>query len=100
MISYEERSHSTYENALYASEILRKKGLEKIVLVTDGYHMLRAEKSFRKQGLVVVPAPCGFRTFGTFDLIKLIPDWEPIYWNEDALHEITGLFWYWIRGWI
>jgi uncharacterized SAM-binding protein YcdF (DUF218 family) len=97
----EEGSRSTHENAVFSANILQKKGIHKIVLVTEAYHMLRAEKSFRKQGLIVVPAACGYRAYGnTLQGRELLPNWEPIAWNEDFLHETLGLFWYWIHGWI
>ena len=99
MIWIEGRSHSTYENALYGAELLRAKGVRHVALVTEAYHMLRAEKCFRKQGLSVTPAPCGFHTLEVrFD--GLIPGWRAIYQDERTLHEAVGLAWYWIRGWI
>jgi uncharacterized SAM-binding protein YcdF (DUF218 family) len=101
MIWSEVQSHSTYENAFYSARFLKKKGIHKIVLVTEAYHMLRAEKSFRKQGLEVVPAACGYRAYGTgLRFFELFPNWEPISWNEDSSHEILGLLWYRIHGWI
>ena len=95
----EERSRSTYENALYASAFLRSKGIRRIALVTEAYHMLRAERSFRKQGLEVVPAPVGFRG-PVFDLRSLLPSPVPIQRNAASLHEWLGLAWYRLRGWI
>jgi uncharacterized SAM-binding protein YcdF (DUF218 family) len=101
LIWSEEHSHSTYENAFYSAQFLKKKGIHKIVLVTEAYHMLRAEKSFSKQGLEVVPAACGYRAYGnSLRLFELLPNWEPISWNEDSFHEILGLIWYWLHGWI
>jgi len=99
MIWTEESSHSTHENAVYAAGVLRAKGIQKVVLVTEAYHMLRSEMSFRKQGLDVLPAPCGFRTFG-FGLEDFLPGRKPIFQNERALHEGIGLLWYRMRGWI
>jgi uncharacterized SAM-binding protein YcdF (DUF218 family) len=97
MIWTEETSQSTYENAVYSARILRQKGIRKIALVTEAYHMLRAEKCFRKQGIEVVPAPCGFRKLHGA-LFEYIPDWQAVSWNEDTLHEAFGLLWYRIRG--
>jgi uncharacterized SAM-binding protein YcdF (DUF218 family) len=77
MIWTEEASRSTYENAEFSARILRARGIHRILLVTEAYHMPRAEACFRKQGFDVVPAACGFRT-----------------WNEDVLHEILGMIWY------
>jgi uncharacterized SAM-binding protein YcdF (DUF218 family) len=100
MIWSETGSHTTHENAVNSAEILRQKGINKIVLVTDAYHMWRAELSFRKQGLKVVPAACGYRSVGMLHLANLMPGWEPIGFNEDLLHEALGLLWYKIHGWI
>jgi uncharacterized SAM-binding protein YcdF (DUF218 family) len=100
MIWVELDSHSTHENALYSARILRNKGINKIVLVTDAYHMLRAVKSFRKEGLEVVPAACAHRAFHIITLDRLLPNWEAIAWNEDSLHEALGLLWYRLHAWI
>jgi uncharacterized SAM-binding protein YcdF (DUF218 family) len=100
MIWSEIGSHTTQENAEYSAEILRQKGINSVVLVTDAYHMLRAELSFRKQGLKVIPAACGYRSVGILHLANLMPGWEPVGFNEDLLHETLGLIWYKIHGWI
>jgi uncharacterized SAM-binding protein YcdF (DUF218 family) len=99
MIWTETRSRSTHENAVYSAELLRSKGIDKIVLVTEAQSMLRAELSFRKEGLVVIPAPSEFREFEALD-DELIPSWKAIYRNEITLHETLGLAWYRLRGWI
>jgi uncharacterized SAM-binding protein YcdF (DUF218 family) len=96
----ETKSHSTHESAVYAAQLLRQKGIRKIVLVTEAYHMPRAAACFRKEGLIVIPAACGYRSYHGLYAGELWPGWEAIAWNEDALHESVGLVWYWIRGWI
>lgn len=98
MIWTEERSHSTYENALYSAEILRREGIHKIALVTEAYHMVRAEKCFQKQGFEVVPAPCGFREVFDGDFFDLLPSGEAVTWNEETMHEAIGLIWYSLLG--
>jgi uncharacterized SAM-binding protein YcdF (DUF218 family) len=99
MIWTEQNSRSTHENAAYGADLLRAKGIHRVVLVTEAYHMLRSEKCFRKQGLEVLPAPCGFRTF-EFGLDDILPGWKPIFQSERALHEGIGLLWYRMHGWI
>jgi uncharacterized SAM-binding protein YcdF (DUF218 family) len=94
----ENRSRSTDENARYTAEILRQKAIRKIVLVTDAVHMRRAQKTFEKLGFMVIPAPCGFRPVYEFDWGDALPSWRAIVWNEDVLHEVVGLIWYWARG--
>lgn len=99
MIWTEERSLSTHENARFGAGILRRKGIRRIALVTSAFHMLRSERCFRKEGLVVLPAPCGFYRLEA-EPDTLIPGWKGIYTNERTLHEMAGLLAYWIRGWI
>jgi uncharacterized SAM-binding protein YcdF (DUF218 family) len=99
MIWTEEESRSTHENAVYGAEILHNRGIRKVVLVTDAYHTPRAERCFRKQGIDVIPAPCGFRRLDT-RLGYFLPGWKAIEENELTLHESAGLVLYWVRGWI
>jgi uncharacterized SAM-binding protein YcdF (DUF218 family) len=102
MIWSEEQSHSTHENALYSAQLLKNEGISRIVLVTDAYHMDRAYRCFRKQGLEVIPAARGYRSYGSslHRLVQFLPNWEPIGWNEDSPHEYVGLAWYWLHDWI
>jgi uncharacterized SAM-binding protein YcdF (DUF218 family) len=96
----ESRSFSTHENALYSSQILRSKGVHKIVLVTSAYQMLRAVLCFQKQGLEVTPAACDYRTVGAYRIQDLFPSWRGLQITETALHETVGIAWYWIHGWV
>jgi uncharacterized SAM-binding protein YcdF (DUF218 family) len=93
----EERSVSTYENALFGAQILRQKGIRRIVLVTEAYHMLRSEHCFRKQGFEVIPAACNFATVDP-EVNAILPGGEGIVENEQTLHELFGLGWYSIKG--
>lgn len=95
----ESESTSTYENALFSAQLLRARGLRKVVLVTEAYHMLRAAGCFRKAGLEVFPAPCHYTTFEG-RLEEWLPHWRAIARNDAVLHEWLGLFWYKLRGWI
>ena len=93
----EERSTSTYENALFGAEILRRKGIRRIVLVTEAYHMLRSERCFRKLGFDVIPAACNFAEV-TPEINGFLPGGAGILENEQNLHELFGLGWYLIKG--
>ena len=99
MIWTEERSHTTHENAVNGAAILRTHGVGKIALVVEAQSMLRAELSFRKQGIEVVPAASDFRVLGPVSE-EIMPDWRALRRNENTVHEAGGLVWYWMRGWI
>ena len=55
----EERAKTTKENALFSAQILEKEQIQKIVLVTNQWHMQRAKMLFEKQGFDVLPASVG-----------------------------------------
>jgi uncharacterized SAM-binding protein YcdF (DUF218 family) len=95
----EDKSTSTFENAAKSAEILRDRGIRKIVLVTNAYHMLRAESCFRKQGIEVIAAPSAFNTFPR-DFANLLPGWRGLSATERILHEYIGLAWYLVRGYV
>jgi uncharacterized SAM-binding protein YcdF (DUF218 family) len=100
MIWTEENSRSTHENAVFSAEILHRKGIHRIALVTEAYHMARAARCFRKQGIEVVVAPCGFLHSWQGSFQEFLPDWQAVSWNEETLHELGGLLWYRFKGWI
>jgi uncharacterized SAM-binding protein YcdF (DUF218 family) len=98
-IHLERRSTSTLENAVYTSELLRRHGIKKVVLVTDGYHMRRARACLRRQGIEVSPAPCSLRRLRPFTHWRqYLPGAEAMSDNEAALHEWIALAWYWVTG--
>lgn len=99
MIWTEERSRSTHENAAFSAEILKQRGISRIALVVDAQSMPRAAACFRKEGMIVIPAPSQFREF-EYSVDEFLPSWKAIRRNEDTLHETLGLVWYWFRGWI
>lgn len=99
MIWMEQESRSTHENATFGARILRSHGVKRIALVVDAQSMPRAAACFRKEGFDVTPAPVDFRTWGPLS-DELFPNWHAIQRNEITLHEVLGLAWYRLRGWI
>jgi uncharacterized SAM-binding protein YcdF (DUF218 family) len=56
-ILIEEKSHTTYENVLYAKQIADAHGLRKVLIVSDPLHMKRAVSMALDLGLVADPSP-------------------------------------------
>lgn len=98
-IVIEDRSSSTYENALFTGELLSEGTQGEVFLVTSATHMWRAERCFRAQGVSVVAAPCDFqvRSF-QFNSTSVLPSANSMQGVNDAAHEWVGLVWYWLRG--
>lgn len=99
LIWTEDRSTSTHENAVYGSEVLHKHGVSRVALIVEASSMPRAAASFRKAGITVVPAPIRFTRLN-LELSDVVPNWQAIALNGETLHELVGLFWYRLRGWI
>ncbi|HGO5823901.1 TPA: YdcF family protein [Mannheimia haemolytica] len=55
----ENKAKTTKENAMFSREILEKENIHKIILVTNQWHMKRAEMLFSQQGFEVMPASVG-----------------------------------------
>ena len=101
---YENQSRNTYENVLYMKPIIQEFGLKTDsgkskpwLLITSASHMYRSTKIFQKQGLEVLPMPVDYQTSNSlqwtmFDLVDGARNWNIL------IHEIVGLFAYWITG--
>ena len=88
----EGESNSTRENAAFSAKLLLPRGIRRIVLVTEAYHMRRAERDFLKEGFDVEPAPCSYRSVefdGRWE--QWFPDARAVTINENTLHEWLAL---------
>jgi uncharacterized SAM-binding protein YcdF (DUF218 family) len=95
----EDRSRTTYENAVESARILRERGIQRIVLVTSATHMRRSVGTFEKQQLLVTPSACGHIASGySFLWTDFFPDGMSAYHIEIASHEWLGIFYYRLRG--
>lgn len=95
----EGESRTTFENAARSRDLLRRRGLGRIILVTDAIHLERAARCFRKQGLAVVPSGCHYlATPLEPSLGLLLPSPGAAQGCQAALHEWLGLAWYRLHG--
>jgi uncharacterized SAM-binding protein YcdF (DUF218 family) len=106
----EDKSQNTHEDAVLSAQMLKEKGIHRILLVTSAIHMPRAMAVFKKQGLDVIPAPTDFKvTQDVWDgllhaspesfIINLLPDASDLGSTTNALKEIIGLLVYQLMGW-
>jgi uncharacterized SAM-binding protein YcdF (DUF218 family) len=106
----EDKSQNTHEDAAFSAQMLKDKGIHRILLVTSAIHMPRAMAVFQKQGLEVIPAPTDFKvTQVVWDgllhgspesyIINLLPDASDLGSITNALKEYIGLFVYRLMGW-
>lgn len=91
----EERSRTTWENALYVSDAFDTSAP---LLVTSAWHMPRAVYSFRKHGMDPVPAPTLYRSDPAPPLpTEFLPSLGGFEKSVRAFHEYLGLLYYRIR---
>jgi len=96
----EDASRNTHENALYTAQLLRERGLNRILLVTSASHMPRSAAVFRKQGFEVLPSPTDVQVVPRpLTLLQLLPAMESLAYSTTAIKERVGMWVYWLRGW-
>ncbi|PJF36429.1 MAG: YdcF family protein [Candidatus Thermofonsia Clade 1 bacterium] len=89
-IFYEEHSRNTEENALYTYQILAQHGWQSVLLVSDGYHLFRAEAVFRAYGLAV--------SSSSAQLSSGALPWQSVIRN--MLRETAAFAWWQLRRWL
>jgi uncharacterized SAM-binding protein YcdF (DUF218 family) len=67
-IFLEEQSRSTEENAIYTHEMMEANGWASAILITDAYHLLRAQWIFSMEGVTVYPSPTVNPSVGPYAL--------------------------------
>ena len=96
----EDKSTNTAENARFSADILRAAGIKRVVLVTQAFHIPRAQLLFERAGLEVIPAPTGFKS--VHDPSAILTGWLPqasaLQNSYYALHEWLGIFWAHLSG--
>lgn len=98
-IAVEDRSRSTWENAIETQKLLEPRGINKVILITDAAHLPRAVRCFRKQGIEVTPCGCRYRaTSFKGRLSSFLPHPAAAGGFLEAWHEWLGLAWYWMHG--
>lgn len=87
VIFLEEQSRSTEENAIYSAEILDNNGLSSVVLVSDSYHMFRAEWMFRDMGVIAYTSPVSASRIN-----------QPLFYPYSLVREFVAFHWYVVKN--
>jgi uncharacterized SAM-binding protein YcdF (DUF218 family) len=79
----EEESRSTEQNAAFSAPMLHAREVRHIVLVSDGYHLLRACAYFRRQGFLVTPVASE----------RILPWRDEMYWTAREVAALLSRPW-------
>ncbi len=95
-IVLETKAANTHDNVLFVSDILRKRGWQKILLVSSPYHMRRALLTWKKTAsdITVISAPVPDSQFYSHQWGASLEQIEGI------LQEYAAIVVYWWRGWL
>jgi len=105
VIVQESQSFNTRDNAVNTQQILQKKGLNKILLVTSALHMPRSVEIFRRLAIETIPAPTDFLVVqndnnkGWAAVLDLLPSADALKNTTNAIKEYIGLLIYRLMGW-
>jgi uncharacterized SAM-binding protein YcdF (DUF218 family) len=96
---------NTREEALKVASLMKDKGWKRIILVTSAFHMRRAEATFRKVGIEVIPVGCDFQSYRgeaedqglSFAVVPVIDGFQHL---GLYIHEQGGWLTYRWRGWV
>jgi uncharacterized SAM-binding protein YcdF (DUF218 family) len=92
----EERSRTSFENAVFTAELLRGRDVRTVVLVTQAWHQPRALWSFERAGLHALPWPAPRDALHTERVDDFLPKIGALGDSFLALHEmIGGLYYRW-----
>ncbi len=100
-ILLESKSQNTREQATFTAELLKKRGVKTIVLVTAPEHMSRAASTFVALGLTVVPSISAFKAPERGPLWeRLRPSRGALLQSDWAVYEYLARAYYWLQGWV
>ena len=83
----DDRSRDTAENAGHMAALLLPRGVRRITLVTDAWHMPRARAEFRRAGFEVTAAPTGFPGPYARPLLEWLPSANGLLACRELLRE-------------
>jgi uncharacterized SAM-binding protein YcdF (DUF218 family) len=98
-IVVEDKSRTTYENAVETCKLIEGRELERIVLVTDAVHLFRSTCCFEALGCPVIPVGCNYQAVAfEWTPQSFVPSPGAVLSMQQAFHEWAGIVWYWLRG--
>ncbi|MDT8877930.1 YdcF family protein [Halomonas saccharevitans] len=83
-------SRDTAQNARHTAEMLGADGIEHVALVSQAWHLPRAQAEFERAGLSVTPAPTEFASPPSGGTADWLPRAYHLHQSTRALHEWLG----------
>lgn len=87
----DDQSRDTAENAAKLHALLARDGVQRIALVTQAWHMPRAQQAFERAGFTVTPAPTDFTLPQQRSLLEWLPTAQGLQSSREVIREWLGL---------
>ena len=93
----DDRSRTTWENAVDTAALLRPEKIANVVIVTQAWHLPRAIWSFERVGLRALPWPAPRTVLACCSIADFLPRMGALHDSFLALHELIGQAYYRLR---
>ncbi len=93
----EDQSRTTWENAVYTARLLQSEKITTVVLVSQAWHLPRAQWSFERVGLKALPWPAPRTPLAFAGIEDVTPNAAALQDTFRALHELIGDLYYRLR---
>ncbi|GAB6076328.1 YdcF family protein [Desulfurobacterium crinifex] len=91
----DDKSKNTFQNGIFTYEILSKRRVKKICLVTSAYHMPRSYRIFKSVGFSVIPVPADYRVDrAPYKWSSYFPRMGNLYDGFSGIHEYIGIVYF------
>jgi uncharacterized SAM-binding protein YcdF (DUF218 family) len=87
----DDQSRDTQENAHRMAERMRADSIQRIALVSDAWHLPRAERHFRAAGFQVLPAPTGQPGWRERPVLEWLPSGHGLMSSRQVIREWLGI---------
>ncbi len=101
-ILVEGESRNTHDNAIATKKLMESRQIDKILLVTSGFHMPRALATFRTAGIDAIPTPSSYSivNYSRPPILNWIPSLGNLGKMQAVIREKLGILVYRYRDWI
>ena len=86
----ETEASNTHENAQLSAAILKRAGVERVLLVSHGFDVPRAKAEFEAAGLQVIPAPTHISRFSIESVRDFLPNMAALHGSYYACYELLA----------
>ena len=89
---------NTSEESFAVKTVMEQNGLNKIILVTSGFHLPRAKLLFDEVGIKTYPYPTDFKAANTgLNWLDFVPSADAFSNTSNGIREYIGRLYYWLK---